>query len=198
MANTHSTTRQAAMQRTNQNLARTALAWAAGGFIATAGIMGALGAHAQSFEAHDTRAPVTYDAGSAAWDDRANRVVFSGGVVVTQAGLTVRSQRMLVNYTDTDSLEIQRITASGGVSFVRGNERASGDVAVYDLTKRIVTMAGNVSLARGGDTLNGGRLTINLDTGVSSVDGRASGGGSEVGAEGASGRVTGTFSVPEE
>lgn len=182
----------------HKSLARIALVWAAGGFIATAGIMGTLPGNAQSFAAHNTRAPVTYNAGSAAWDDRANRVVFSGGVVVTQAGLTVRSQRMLVNYTDTDSLAIQRITASGGVSFVRGNERASGDTAVYDLNSRIITMAGNVKLARGTDTLNGGRLTINLDTGVSSVDGRASGGSDALGSEGSSGRVTGTFSVPEE
>lgn len=180
-------------------ISRIALSWAAGGFIVTAGVMGTLGANAQSFAAHNTRAPVTYDAGSAAWDDRANRVVFSGGVVVTQAGLTVRSQRMLVNYTDTGSLAIQRITANGGVSFVRGNERASGDVAIYDLNRRIITMAGNVKLARGSDTLNGGRLVINLDTGVSSVDGRASGSSNAAGEQGSGeGRVTGTFSVPEE
>ncbi len=181
-----------------KSIARIAMIWAAGGFIATAGVMGTLPGNAQSFAAHNTRAPVTYDAGSAAWDDRANRVMFSGGVVVTQAGLTVRSNRMLVNYTDAGSLAIQRITASGGVTFTRGNEQASGDTAVYDLTRRIVTMAGNVKLARGSDTLNGGRLVINLDTGVSSVDGRASGGASKPGTEGSSGRVTGTFSVPEK
>ena len=45
-----------------------------------------------------------------------------------------------------------------------------------------------VALRRGADTLNGGRLTIDLTSGVSSVDG---GGGRSNG-----GRVTGTFSVP--
>ncbi|MEL7189025.1 MAG: LptA/OstA family protein [Pseudomonadota bacterium] len=188
-------------KHSRKSLTRTALIWAAGGFIATAGVMGTLPGNAQSFAAHNTRAPVTYDAGVAAWDDRANRVMFSGGVVVTQAGLTVRSDRMLVNYSDNGALAIDRITASGGVSFTRGNERASGDTAIYDLNRRIITMAGNVKIARGGDTLNGGRLTINLDTGVSSVDGRPSGGSngaSETGAETSSGRVTGTFSVPQE
>ncbi|MEL7198012.1 MAG: LptA/OstA family protein [Pseudomonadota bacterium] len=182
----------------SKSLTRITLVWAAGGFIATAGVMGTLPGNAQSFASHNTRAPVTYDAGSAAWDDRANRVMFSGGVVVTQAGLTVRSNRMLVNYSDAGALAIQRITASGGVSFTRGNEQASGDTAVYDLGRRIVTMAGNVKLARGSDTLNGGRLVINLDTGVSTVDGRASGGSAEAGEETSSGRVTGTFSVPQE
>jgi lipopolysaccharide export system protein LptA len=47
-------------------------------------------------------------------------------------------------------------------------------------------MAGNVALNRSGDTLNGGRLVIDLNTGISSVDGRAGGGG----------RVSGSFSVP--
>ena len=59
--------------------------------------------------------------------------------------------------------KIQRIDATGGVTVTRGNETARGDVAVYDFNRRIITMAGNVALRRGGDTLNGGRLTIDLD-----------------------------------
>ena len=77
------------------------------------------------------------------------------------------------------------------------NERARGDTTVYDFNRRIITMAGNVRLNRGGDTLNGGRLVIDLATGVSSVDGRASGSSSVTGQGQSGGRVTGTFSVPE-
>jgi lipopolysaccharide export system protein LptA len=59
-------------------------------------------------------------------------------------------------------------------------------------------MAGDVRLNRGGDTLNGGRLVIDLRTGVSSVDGSASGSSSATGTQsGSGGRVTGTFSVPK-
>jgi len=43
----------------------------------------------------------------------------------------------------------------------------------------------------------GGRLVIDLDTGVSSVDGRASGGSSVAGAP-QNGRVRGVFTVPQE
>ena len=78
-----------------------------------------------------------------------------------------------------------------------GNERARGDTAVYDFNRRIITMAGNVRLNRGGDTLNGGRLVIDLASGVSSVDGRASGSSSVTGQGQSGGRVTGSFSVPE-
>ena len=49
-----------------------------------------------------------------------------------------------------------------------------------------------MALRKGGDTLRGGPMTIDLDTGLASVDGRGAGPGET----GTSGRVTGTFSVP--
>jgi len=150
--------------------------------------------HAQGIASHDSRAPVDIAADRIDLEDRANRVVFSGGVSVTQAGLNIRSDRMLVNYTDADGLEIQRITATGGVIVTRGNERASGNDAIYDFNRRIITMAGDVRLRRGSDTLNGGRLVIDLQSGLSTVDGSAAriGNGAP-----ANGRVTGTFNVPQ-
>ena len=62
-------------------------------------------------------------------------------------------------------------------------------------------MLGAVTLTQGGNTVNGGRLTINLDTGRAVIDGSSVRGSS--GAPGATtgtapnGRVTGTFSVPK-
>lgn len=154
---------------------------------------------AQAIAAHNSRAPVSFDAGRIELQDRENRVALSGQVVVRQADLTVQSDRMLVNYTDADSLDVQRITASGGVTVRRGSERASGDVAVYDFGRRIITLAGNVSLRRGNDVLNGGRLVIDLQSGRSSVDGRVAGTPlSTDGSEQRGGRVTGTFSVPQD
>ena len=63
----------------------------------------------------------------------------------------------------------------------------------------MITLAGNVRLNRGGDTLNGGRLVIDLKSGVSSVDGRANGSSSVTGtvSGSGSGRVSGSFSVPQ-
>ena len=178
-------------------LRKTALAWAAAGFVMTTAFAGGMALNAQTIASHDTKAPVSFNAGSIDFDDRANRVVLTGGVTVNQAGLTVRSNRMLANYTDDGSLDVARITANGGVVVTRGNERASGDVAVYDFGRRIITMAGNVQLRRGGDTLNGGRLVIDLASGLSSIDGRAAGGNAAAGSEGSDGRVTGTFTVPQ-
>jgi lipopolysaccharide export system protein LptA len=184
---------------TRPPFARLALAWGIGGFALTAVLAGGMSLAAQGIARHDSRAPVTYDAGKFVLDDRANQAIASGGVIVTQAGLTVQSDRMLVNFTDAGgNLEIQRITATGGVVITRGDERASGDNAVYDFGRRIITMAGNVALRRGSDTLNGGRLVIDLDSGLSTVDGSAAGGSSAApGQPSRSGRVTGTFAVPQ-
>lgn len=191
------------MTNTTTPLPRIAGRWATAGFLLTiAGFGAAFGgmySHAQAIAAHNSNAPVNYGADRIELQDRQNRVVLSGNVDITQAGLRLRAARTLVNYSDSGSLSIQRITATGGVQVTRGDEAASGDVAVYDFNRRIITMAGNVRLRRGGDTLNGGRLVIDLQSGISSVDGSASG-SSPVTGEGrgrSDGRVTGTFSVPQ-
>lgn len=183
------------MSKTTKGLGKIALGWAAGGLALGMVLAGGMTLQAQGIASHDTRAPVSFDAGAIDFDDRANRVVLTGGVTVQQAGLTVRSQRMLANYTDAGSLDVERITANGGVVVTRGNERASGDVAIYDFNRRIITMAGNVELRRGGDVLRGGRLVIDLQSGLSTVDGNSSGSRNS---DGSGGRVTGTFTVPQD
>ncbi|MGI8943047.1 MAG: LptA/OstA family protein [Qipengyuania sp.] len=178
-------------------LATTALRSALAGFALTAVALGGMQLHAQAIAGHNSKAPVNFAADRIELQDRQDRVVLSGGVVIQQAGLTINAARTLVNYSDAGSLQIQRIMATGGVVVTRGNERAAGDNAVYDFNRRIITMAGNVRLRRGGDTLNGGRLVIDLRSGVSSIDGRASGSSGVAGSQDRGGRVTGTFSVPE-
>ena len=151
----------------------------------------ALGAAAQGLSGFNTDAPVNYAADRIELQDKQQRVVLSGNVDITQGDLRLRAGRTTVAYTDAGSLKIQRLDATGGVVVTRGGETARGDVAIYDFNRRVITLAGNVALNRASDSLNGGRLVIDLNSGVSSVDGR--GGGSA----GGGGRVTGSFSVPQ-
>jgi lipopolysaccharide export system protein LptA len=170
------------------------------GFLGTLGVYAAIAggmAAAQVIAGHNSNAPVNYAADRIELQDRQNRVVLSGNVRIDQAGLVLNAARTLVDYSDAGSLRIQRITATGGVTVARGSERARGNVAIYDFNRRIITMAGDVRLNRGGDTLNGGRLVIDLRSGVSSVDGSAGGSSGVTGGQNGSGRVTGTFSVPQ-
>lgn len=184
----------------NLRLSSPALRLALVSFTLTGGaLMGLQHLSAQAIAGHNSNAPVSYAADRIELQDRQNRVVLSGNVDITQGGLNLKAGRTTVAYTDSGSLQIQRIDATGGVSVARGNETARGDVAIYDFNRRIITMVGNVALRRGGDTLNGGRLVIDLASGISSVDGRAGGSSSAVGSGGSGGgRVSGSFSVPAQ
>ncbi len=161
-----------------------------------AGVLGVMltlpQADAQILRGQDTNAPVDFSADRMEVQDRANRVVAAGNVVVTQAGLTLTAQRLTVAYHDTNGLEIDRLDASGGVVVTRGNERASGNVAIYDLNRRIITLIGGVQLNQGANRLNGQRLVIDLASGLTTVD-RAGAPGNTT--TNANGRVTGTFRV---
>ncbi len=169
------------------------LRYAAAGFLAVAALAGVDRVSAQLIGGHDSNAPVNYAADRIELQDRQNRVVLSGNVDIAQGGLRLRAARTTVAYTDEGSLRIQRIDATGGVVVTRGQETASGDVAIYDFNRRIITLAGNVALRRGGDTLNGGRAVLDLGSGASRSDGRAWGWAAGTGG----GRVSGTFSVPK-
>lgn len=170
--------------------------------LGAAALMGAQSISAQTIAGFNSNQPVDYAADRIELQDRADRVVLSGNVVVNQGDLRLSAGRTVVNYTNTDALRIQRITATGGVRVTRGNESARGNVGVYDFNRRIITLVGDVALKRGSDTLNGGRLIIDLKTGVSSVDGQSAGSSAATGGDGTTntnnGRVSGSFSVPKD
>ena len=166
----------------------------AAAFAATCAIAGGIQLHAQTISGHNSRAPISVDAGRFDVQDRQDRAVFSGGVTITQAGLTVSAQRVTLIYSNTSGVDINRIVANGGVTVSRGSERAQGNTAIYDLDRRIITMAGNVRLNQNANRLSGGRVVIDLNSGVSSVDGSS---GPEGSASETGGRVRGTFTVPQ-
>jgi lipopolysaccharide export system protein LptA len=151
---------------------------------------------------HNTAAPIDFGADRIELQDRQDRVVLAGSVSVKQADMTLNASRMTVAYTGEvigGNPQVSRLDASGGVTVRRPNQVARSQYAIYDLNRRIITMLGGVSLAQGSNNVNGARLTINLDTGRAVIDGSGVGGSS--GAPGTtsvgSGRVTGTFSVPQ-
>jgi len=168
--------------------------------LATAAIAAASVATAQT--RHDSSAPINFGADHIELQDKANRAILTGNVSVKQAEMTLNAARMTVAYTGqvvNGSPQVSRLDASGGVIVTRPDQSARGQYAVYDLNKRVVTMLGGVTLIQAGNTVNGSRLTINLDTGRAVIDGSGVR-GSAPGAAGTTasgGRVTGTFSVPK-
>lgn len=153
---------------------------------------------------HNTNAPIDFGADHIELQDRANRAVLAGNVSVKQAEMTLNAARMTVAYTGQvvgGNPQVSRLDASGGVTVRRPDQTARASYAIYDLNRRIITMLGAVTLTQGANTINGGRLTINLDSGRAVIDGSSVGSSGASSAPGTtttrSGRVTGTFSVPD-
>ena len=65
----------------------------AASFLATAAIIG-VSAPAQVIRGHNSNAPVNFSAGTIELQDRADRVLLTGGVTATQAGLTMSASRL--------------------------------------------------------------------------------------------------------
>jgi len=154
---------------------------------------------------HDSGAPIDFGADHIELQDKAHRTILSGNVSIKQAEMTLNAARMTINYrgdlANGATPEAQRIDAAGGVVVTRPDQSARSQYAVYDLNQHLITMIGGVTLIQGGNTVNGGRLTINLDSGRAVIDGSSVGGarpgsgGTVTSAPG--GRVTGHFSVPK-
>jgi lipopolysaccharide export system protein LptA len=159
----------------------------------------ATSASAQALKGHNANAPVDFSADRIEVQDRADRVVASGNVKVTQGGLSLDAARLTIAYTGAiagGNPTIQRLDASGGVTVRSASETASGSFAIYDLNRRLITMIGGVTLNQGSNVVRGGRLVIDLNSGRSVIDGSSVGGTPGV-AGSTGGRVTGRFSVPQ-
>ena len=164
-----------------------------------------IAAPAAAQQAHNSNAPIDFGADHIELQDKANRAVLAGNVSVKQAEMTLNSARMTVNYTGKvvgGNPEVSRLDAAGGVTVRRPDQTAKSQYAIYDLNRRVITMLGAVTLTQGANTVNGGRLTLNLDTGRAVIDGSSvAGSGGATATPGAvqqrNGRVTGTFSVPD-
>jgi lipopolysaccharide export system protein LptA len=155
--------------------------------------VGPAASQTSALKGHNSNAPVDVAADRIEVQDRADRAIFSGNVVVRQAELTLTAARLTVAYSSGGGVELRRIDATGGVVVKSPSETARGNVGIYDLDRRIITLIGNVSLVQRDAKVNGGRLTIDLDSGRAVMDG-----GGPPGTSSQGGRVTGTFTVPQK
>jgi lipopolysaccharide export system protein LptA len=161
-------------------------------FLATAALIG-VSAPAQVIRGHNSNAPVNFSAGAIEVQDRADRVILTGGVTATQSGLTMSASRVTAAYTSGGGIDVHRLDAVGGVTIVKDDLRATSNAAIYDLDSDLITLLGNVQLVQGSNRLNGGRIVIDLNSGRSTING--GGAPSVPGVQNSGGRVTGTFTV---
>jgi lipopolysaccharide export system protein LptA len=71
--------------------------------------------------------------------------------------------------------DIRLIEARGGVTVISKDQNASGDLGVYDLKKKTITLTGNVVVSQGKNVLHGDRVVVDTTTGNAHFDSAASG-----------------------
>ncbi len=174
--------------------AKTSMLATAGFAVATAVMFGtaAIGQKSSSpFSGHNSNAPLSWSAENVDVQDAANRVVLTGGVVAQQENLALNAGRVTIAYSKgSGKISVDRLDASGGVTFKRAGDSARGDFAVYDFQRKIITMVGNVVLEQSSGVVRGGRLVIDLNSNRGTL-----GGGGPATADSPGGRVSGSFEV---
>lgn len=141
----------------------------------------------------DTSGPVDINADRIEALDAQHQVIFTGKVHVRQGTLTLDARRIRVNYKPGKNgadPEIQRLDADGNVVLTSPTENATANYGIYDVTNRVLTLVGNVRLVQNNNRVSGNRLTIDLASGRSTMDGETS-----TGQPGS--RVSGRFTVPD-
>lgn len=107
---------------------------------------------------------------------------FIGNVVITQPGLKVWADRVVVNYGEGGTSDVKTFVATGSVKIQSDGQIATGQRAVYRPSTRILHLTGNVVVISDGGTVHSEELFVNLATNITEF---SSGGSGE--------RVTGLF-----
>jgi lipopolysaccharide export system protein LptA len=149
--------------------------------------------------------PVQIEAASLEVRDKNKMATFSGNVQVVQGDTTMKCQNLVVFYgqevgiggnatpvTTTKSTpgmpqgaqNIRRIEARGGVTVITKDQNASGDLGIYDLKTKTITLSGNVVVSQGQNVIHGEKVVVDMVTGNARVESGSSNGGAGAGAHG--------------
>jgi lipopolysaccharide export system protein LptA len=151
-----------------------------------------------ALKGHNTDAPLDVDAKAIDVLDANGKAIWTGDVRVTQGTMKLNADTITVFYSRSKkggNPTIERLDAQNNVKLVTPSETATGRYGIYDVAQKTITLVGGVVLTKGENILHGQRLSIDLDSGRSKLDGAgtpaAPGQPATTG-----GRVTGRFVVP--
>ncbi|HMG80851.1 MAG TPA: LptA/OstA family protein [Xanthobacteraceae bacterium] len=149
----------------------------------------------------DKDQPVQIEATSLEVRDKDKKATFSGDVQVVQGDTTMKCQKLVVFYGQEVGIaqggapapdakpaaagpagpkgaqNIRRIEARGGVTVITKDQNASGDLGVYDLAAKTITLTGNVVVSQGQNVIHGERVVVDTVTGNARVESNNQGGG---------------------
>jgi lipopolysaccharide export system protein LptA len=139
--------------------------------------------------------PVQIESTSLEVRDKSRMATFIGNVKMTQGDTTVQCKTLVVYYEDSSGApaanakggapglsgpgggkqSIKRMEAKGNVVVTQKDQTASGDNGLFDVKSNSVTLIGNVVVTQGQNVLNGERMTVDLNTGLTRVESKGGG-----------------------
>ena len=138
--------------------------------------------------------PVQIEAATLEVHDKNKTATFSGNVQVVQGDTTMKCQSLIVFYGQEVGIgagadgaataattkatpampqgaqSIRRIEARGGVTVLTKDQNASGDLGIYDLKNKTITLSGNVVVSQGQNIIHGERVVVDTTTGNARVE----------------------------
>jgi lipopolysaccharide export system protein LptA len=153
-------------------------------------------------------APVQIEAATLEVHDKSKTATFSGNVQVVQGDTTMRCRSLVVFYGQEVGIgeaggeantgtaaksqlggtkgaqNIRRIEARGSVTVLTKDQSASGDLGIYDLKTKTITLSGNVVVSQGQNVIHGERVVVDTETGNARVESGSIGAGASAGSGG--------------
>jgi lipopolysaccharide export system protein LptA len=140
--------------------------------------------------------PIQIESSTLEVRDKSKMATFAGNVQVVQGDTTIHCRTLVVFYgpeegattkpaapttvpanantgLPQDAHDIRRVEARGDVTVVTKDQTASGDLGVYDLKTKTITLTGNVVVSQGKNVVRGDRVVVDTETGFSRVESAA-------------------------
>jgi lipopolysaccharide export system protein LptA len=140
--------------------------------------------------------PVHIEAATLEVRDKQKQATFSGDVRVKQGDTGLRCKSLVVFYEQSGEpsdgskilqaanpgpsgeQRIKRLEARGSVVVTQKDQTATGELGIFDMKTNTVTLTGNpVVMTQGQNVLRGGKLVVDLTSGVSRIEAGKSGQG---------------------
>ncbi len=118
----------------------------------------------------DPTLPVDVTSESLTINQKDGSAQFAGKVLVIQGAMRLSADLLRVEYK-ADKSGIARLFATGNVLLVNATDAAAADEAIYSVDLGQVVMSGNVRLTQGDTILTAPKMTVDLKTGLGTLEG---------------------------
>ena len=118
--------------------------------------------------------PIEITADSMEWNKQDNQAIAVGNAKAIQDQTIIKANKIIAVLSDNNSQQITKLEAIGKVVFLKDNQLATGNKAIYHLNQDKVIITGNVELKKNDNILKGEKLIIDFISGLSKMEGSGS------------------------